>query len=410
MNHEKSDMKDKKTVVVGIASGIASYKSVELVKLLRKENIDVIVVMTKSASQMVSKEEFEEAAGNKVYIDLFEESFDYKKVLKSRHVDHIAIADKVSVVIVAPATANVIAKISHGIADDFLTTMLLATKAPVIICPSMNVHMWENSIVQENVAKLKSLGYLIIEPEEGALACGYEGKGRLANVTLIRDEVFRHLKNRSSLSGKKILVTAGGTQESIDDVRFITNRSSGKMGVAIAEACFLQGADVLLLRSETSVKSGYHMQEKTFSTSDELSFLIKKYIKKYYVIYHAAAVSDFKVKKKHGKISSDTSVALQLTPQEKIVNKIKESNPKIKLIAFKAVWASEEKMLIEEGQKKLKERKADAVVVNDISRNDRGFEADTNEVIMIKKDGSKKKISLRSKKEVAEEIIHFAVT
>ncbi len=403
-------MKDKKTIVVGVASGIAAYKSVELVKLLKKENLEVIVVMTKSAAQMVQPGEFEKASGNKVYTELFDEGFDYKDVLKNRHVDHIAIADKASVVIVAPATANVIAKIAHGIADDFLTTMLLATKAPVIVCPSMNVHMWENSIVQENVAKLKALGYSIIEPEEGELACGYTGKGRLSNVSNIQKEALRLLEKTSSLQGKKILVTAGGTQEPIDDVRFITNRSSGKMGVAIAEACFLEGADVLLLRSTTSVKSNYHIKQETFSTSDELSSLIKKYIKKYDVVYHAAAVSDFYVvNPSKGKISSRQGATLTLEPAKKIINDIKKFNSKIKLIGFKAVWGSEEKMLIEQGQKKLQESKADAIIVNDISSNDRGFEADMNEVIVIKKDGSKKKISLRSKKEVAEEIVKFTL-
>ncbi len=401
-------MKKKKTIVVGITSGIAAYKVLDLIKLLRKDQHNVIVVMTKSATQMVSKEEFEKISGNKVYTELFEKDFNVKKVLASREVDHIKIADIADLVVIAPATANTIAKMAYGMADDFLTTILLATQAPILVCPSMNVHMWENSIVQENVAKLKNLGYHFIEPDEGALACGYEGKGRLPKAPNIHKEIMRLLEKASSLQGKKIIVTAGGTQEPIDGVRFIGNKSSGKMGVAIAEACFLQGADVLLLRSKTSVKPSLHIKQETFTTADELSFLIKKYIKKHDSIYHTAAVSDFRVVNPiKGKISSRQGVTLILVPAKKIINDIKKFNPNIMLVAFKAVWGSEEKLLIEEGQKKLQESKADAVVVNDISKNDRGFETDTNEVIVIKKDGLKKKISLRSKREVAEEIVKF---
>lgn len=273
-------MKDKKTIIVGVTSGIAAYKTLDLVRSLKKDGANVFVVMTKSAMAMVPSSKFKKTSGNKVYSELFKKGFDYKDILKIRRVDHIDLADKADVVVIAPATANSIAKIAHGIADDFLTTMLLATTAPIIICPSMNVHMWTNPLVQENIAKLKNLGYHIIEPEEGKLACGYEGKGRLAHIKMIKNEVAAQLKYRNSLAGKKIIVTVGGAVEKIDDARAISNRSSGKMGVAIAESCFLQGAEVLLVRSKTSVSTRYNIKQIVFETADELEGILKKEVKK----------------------------------------------------------------------------------------------------------------------------------
>lgn len=388
---------NRKTVVVGITSGIAAYKILDLITMLKKQT-NVVVVMTKSASLMVSKKEFEKASGNKVYIDLFEKDFDYKKVLVSREVDHIKIADMADLVVVAPATANVIAKMAQGLADDFLTTMLLATQAPIMIFPSMNVHMWENPVVKENIAELRSRSFVVIDPDEGDLACGYHGKGRLPEASAIYNEVSKILQKTTKLKGKKIIVTAGGTIEPIDGVRFIANKSSGKMGVAIAEACFLQGADALLVRSKTSMTTRYDMKQIIFETADELSQILEKEVKKADVIFHCAAVSDFQVAGlKDKKIDSKKDISLELKVREKIISKIKIWNPKITLVGFKAIW----------GQEKLKESNADAIVINDVSQSDRGFEVDKNEVLIIKKNGEKKKISLRSKKEVAGEMVAY---
>ena len=403
-------MKDKETIIVGVASGIAAYKTLDLIKLLKKDGASVFVVMTKNAMAMVPVLEFEKVSGNKVYSDLFEKEFDYQKILKLRKVDHIDLADKADVIVIAPATANIIAKIAHGIADDFLTTMILATTAPVIICPSMNVHMWQNPLVQENITKLKNLGYHIIEPEEGELACGYEGKGRLAHIQTIRNEVIRHLKYRNSLVGKKIIVTAGGTFEKIDDVRYITNRSSGKMGIAIAESCFLRAAEVLLVRSKTSVATCYNMKQMVFETADELENILKREIKKYDILFQTAAVSDFMVDNQtKGKLDGKKRISLILSPRKKIIAQIKKWHPKIKLIVFKAVFNNSEKLLTKEGKEKLRESNADAVVVNDVSRSDRGFQADTNEVFIVTKNGSRKKIPLAKKQDVAASIIDFLV-
>lgn len=398
----------KKKVLLGVTSGIAAYKSLDLIKLLKDEGITVSVILTKHAAQMVSVDEFENATGEKVFLDLFEKGFDYKDVLKNRSVDHIDLADSADLMAIVPATANIIAKIAHGIAEDFLTTTTLAVTAPILLAPSMNVNMWQNPVVQENVAKLKTLGYQIIEPAEGMLACGYEGKGRLEDVKVIKQAILEQLQKTDSLTGKKIIVTAGGTIEKIDDVRYITNKSSGKMGAAIAEECYLRGADVVLLRAKTSVSPRYQMKQKVFETADELFTFIKNEILDTDTIFHAAAVSDFQLAERiEGKISSDSSVNLHLTPRVKISDEIKKLNADVRLIVFKAEYNLNEEELINEAKAKIEQSDADAVIANDIGKDDRGFQVDTNEVIVVKKNGEHQKFFLASKKEIARGIVDY---
>ncbi len=404
----------KKNILIGVTGGIAGYKVIDLIKLLRNEGHEVFVIMTKGAVEMFPKKDFEEASGNKVVVNLFEKNFDYRKVLKRKKVEHIELADKADVMVIVPATANVIGKLSAGIADDFLTTTALAIASPIIICPSMNVNMWGNPIVQENLAKLKSVGYQIIEPASGMLACGYEGVGRLENIKIINKEINKLLTRTDSLkglpaqAGKKIIVTAGGTIEKIDEVRHIANRSSGKMGVAIAEECYLRGADVLLLRAKNSVRPRYLIKEKIFETAEDLIKLIKENIRDTDLFFQVAAVSDFKVAQSFkGKLSSDNSINLKLIPQIKIINQIKKLSPKTTLIVFKAEYGLAEKLLIEEASKKLKESDADFVIANDISQKDRGFESDNNEVYIISASKTVKKIPLSSKREIAGKIVDF---
>jgi len=398
----------KKNILIGVTGGIAAYKVIDLVKLLTKEGNNVFVIMTKGAVEMISKDDFEKASGNKVMINLFEKNFDYKQVLKNKKVEHIQLADKCDVLVIAPATANVIGKLANGIADDFLTTITLAITAPIIICPSMNVNMWGNPIVQENLKKLRSAGYQIIEPTSGMLACGYEGVGRLEDVEIIKNEIIKQLNRTDSLKEKKIIITAGGTVEKIDEVRSITNRSSGKMGVAIAEECYLRGGDVLLLRAKNSVAPRYLIKEKIFNTVDELMDLIKGNITDTDIFFQTAAVSDYKVDRSfNGKISSKKSLDLKLVSQVKIVDQIKKMSPKTFLIAFKAEYNLQEKELIKKAQGKMKESKADVVIANDISRSDRGFESDNNEVYIISKNKKVNKIALTSKREIAKQIVTF---
>lgn len=394
----------KKTVILGVTSGIAAFKSVDLVNLLKQEGIDVHVILTEKAANIVSPVDLEKASGNKVHRELFETGFDYKEILNARKVDHIALADSADVFVIAPATANTLAKIANGFADDFLTTTLLAVTKPVIICPSMNVNMWNNPVVKENLEKIKQLGYHIIRPASGMLACGYEGEGKLEDIVKIKDEILNQLNASTKLQGKKFIVTSGGTREKIDEVRFLTNRSSGKMGAALAEALYLQGADVLLIRAKDAVKPRYVIKEALFETAAELHDLIKEHIKDYDVIFHAAAVSDFQVAEPHsGKISSDTGLNLKMEPRIKIVDQIKKWNPTIKLIAFKAVVNQSEDEMIAAAKKKLQDANADAVIANDSSI---AFESDSNEVIVVLPNGLKK-IQRAPKYVITESIIDY---
>lgn len=397
----------KKTVIFGITGGIAAFKSLDLVKEFKSEGLDVHVVMTKHAVEMISVKEFEKVSGNHVITKLFEKDFDYKKILENKDVKHVSLADKADVMIISPATANVIAKLANGIADDYLTTTALAVTSPIIICPAMNVNMWNNPIVQENLEKLKKRNFYIVGPEKGMLACGYEGVGRLANNKFIKQEILNCLNQKKTLKGKKIIVTAGGTMEKIDDVRVITNRSSGKMGVAIAEECFLRGAEVLLLRAKNSVAPRYCIDEKIFTMADELLDLIKANVKKYDYFYHVAAVSDFKPEiQQVGKLSSKKSLVIKLKPQVKILDKIKKFNPSIYLIAFKAECISMEK-ITKVAFKRLKESSSDVIVANDVGRRDAGFDVDLNEVNIIFSDGEKVFVPLSSKQKVARQIVEI---
>ncbi len=398
----------KKTVLVGITSGIAAYKVLTLIKLLMKEQININVIMTKNATQVVSPKEIEKISGNKVFTELFEDNLDYKKILVSRTVDHINLADGADLMVIVPATANSIAKLACGIADDFLTTTALAVTKPILICPSMNVNMWNNPVTQGNISTLHKRGYFIIGPAVGQLACGYEGIGRLFDISLIKDEIINVLHHTTSLKGKKIIVTAGATIEKIDDVRYITNRSTGKMGVAIAEECYLRGAEVLLLHGKNSKHPRFVIKEKIFTSGEDLSKLIREHIKNYDYIYHVAAVGDFAIENKvRGKITSRKKINLILIPQVKIVNQIKKLAPRIVLIAFKAEYDLSDKKLIQIADKKLKESHADFIVTNDISKDNAGFEVDTNEVCIISRNHRIKKISNAPKRTIAKEIIDF---
>ena len=395
----------KQHVLLGISGGIAAVKIPDLIALLQKE-YKVSVIMTKGATAMISSENLEKEMKVKVYTDLFRNPIDVAKILKERKVEHTNLAGSANVFVIAPATANIIAKLASGIADDHLTTTVLASYRPVIICPSMNVHMWENPATQENINTLKSRGYKIINPDTGLLACGYEGQGRLADIQVIKEAVTETLQKSTLLKGKKLVVTAGGTIEPIDDIRHIANRSSGKMGVALAEQAFLAGADVTVLHSKTSVKPRFNIPQFTFETAEDLEKLLKKYIPESDICIHAAAVSDFTVKNQQkGKISSGKPIILELIPQKKLLNSIKKINPKILLIGFKALFGVSETQLTEKAKETLKRSDADFIIANDVKEASRGFEADTNEVIIIPKNDKEIFLPLSAKTEIAKQII-----
>ncbi|OGG00057.1 hypothetical protein A2Y99_02940 [Candidatus Gottesmanbacteria bacterium RBG_13_37_7] len=401
-------MKSEKNILIGISSSIAAYKILELIKTLRKKQYTVFIMMTENASKMISYRKFEKATGHKVFIKLFKRNYDYLKTIKEKKVYHIELARKADVLVVAPATANIIGKIAHGIADDFVTTAVLATKAPILICPAMNSNMWTNTAVKENISLLRKRGFFILPPHVGLLVCGTKGVGRLVQVNTITDEIEKILSGKEKLKGNKIMVTAGGTREAVDEVRMLTNRSTGKMGRAIAEEAYCSGAEVLLLRAKTSVIPRYPIKEEIFETAEELTALIKKYLKKYDIIFHTAAVSDFVPEKKiRDKIDSSKPISLRFIPAVKILTQIKKWNPEIKLIGFKAVFKLSREESIEKGMEKLKESRADYIIVNDVGRKGVGFEVDTNEVYIISAKGLMQKIEKTTKNDVARQILEI---
>ncbi|MBS3098506.1 bifunctional phosphopantothenoylcysteine decarboxylase/phosphopantothenate--cysteine ligase CoaBC [Candidatus Woesearchaeota archaeon] len=392
-----------KNIVIGVTSSIAAYKIVELVIELKRDN-KVAVIMTQNAANIIKPGEFEKL-GVAVAIKTFKKSYDYKKYLKQKKIRHISLADNADIVVIAPATANIIGKIAYGIADDLLTTTVMATKAPVLICPSMNVNMWNNPIVQRNVKALQKLGYRFIEPEYGRLACGYKGVGRLADIKRIKDEIENILRYKNSLKGKKILVTAGATVEEIDMVRVITNKSSGKQGIYLAEEAYKRGADVTLLKGKTEIETNYPIKIVNFSSADNLSSLLNKEIKKNDVVIHAAAVSDFTIRKKiNKKIESikNESLILRLEKSKKIINRIKKINKKIKLVGFKAECNVSEKEIIEKAYKKLKEANCDLIVANDVGKNP--FGSEMNNVFVVNRDKKIKQFK-GEKREIANKIL-----
>ena len=408
-------LKDK-NVVIGVTGGIACYKVLDLIKELRRLKANVYAILTKNSLNLIDKSEFEEATGNKVQTELFEPDINYKDYIKkNKEIKHISLADVADLFLICPATANIIGKTANGIADDLLSTSIMATNAPVLICPAMNVKMWKNPITQENIRKLRKLKYEFLDPEYGELACGYKGIGRLANLDRITDRIETIIERRNDLKGKKILVTAGATSEEIDPVRVITNKSSGKMGVYIAEQAFLRGADVTLIRGINAVEPQYHFDDiKIYSVRDLFS-AIKKNIKNQDVMIHAAAVSDFTINNKsNNKLKSDENLYLELTPTTKIFENIKKIKENILLIGFKAEYNVSKKILVDRAYQLLKDANADFVVANDVGKKDRGFDTETNEVFVVDKNKRVKHLKLADKRviggEILDEILHLSKT
>ncbi|MDP3765814.1 MAG: bifunctional phosphopantothenoylcysteine decarboxylase/phosphopantothenate--cysteine ligase CoaBC [Nanoarchaeota archaeon] len=407
----KNPIFKNKKIVIGVTGGIACYKVLDLIKELRSSGSDIHVIMTEHSAHLVDAKDFEKASGNEVQTSLFHAKINYiEYIKKNKEIKHISLADIADLFLICPATANIIGKIANGIADDLLTTSIAATIAPVLICPAMNVKMWKNPIVQNNVKKLKKLGYHFVEPEYGELACGYKGVGRLANLKRIIERIKLLLKQKNDFKNKKILITAGATVEEIDPVRVITNKSSGKMGTNIAEQAFLRGADVILLRGHNSIEPNYNISEEKFTTVNDLHNKIKKNIKNADIVIHSAAVSDFTINNKHNaKIKSDKELNLELTPATKIFEKLKGLNKKIFLVGFKAEHSVSEKKLVGSAYEILKKANADLVVANDIGKKGRGFDVDTNEVFVIDKNKSIEHVELSDKKVIADRLLDIII-
>ncbi|MDP6599965.1 MAG: bifunctional phosphopantothenoylcysteine decarboxylase/phosphopantothenate--cysteine ligase CoaBC [Candidatus Woesearchaeota archaeon] len=396
-----------KNIVIGVTGSIACYKVLDLIKKLRRLKANVHVIMTKNATKLVNVKDFEKASGNKVQAEMFDPGVDYKSYIKKNNpIKHISLADIADLFLICPATANIIGKIANGIADELLSTSVMATNASVLICPAMNVKMWKNSILQENADKLRKLRYEFIDPEYGILACGYKGIGRLANLDRIVERIKTTIERRNDLKGKKILVTAGATSEEIDPVRIITNKSSGKMGVYLAEESFLRGADVTLIRGINSIEPNYHFKDIKVHSVKDLFNTIKNNIKDKDVMIHAAAVSDFTINNKSkNKIKSNENLHLELTPTTKIFENIKKIRKNILLIGFKAEYNVGKKVLVDRAYDLLKSANANIVVANDVGKKDVGFNTETNEVYIIDKNKKVKHLKLADKRIIGNKIL-----
>ena len=387
----------KKTILLGVTGGIAAYKAVEVVSRLVKLGATVNVIMTRNATMLVQPLTFRYISRNPVAVDTFDEP-------ESWEPQHISLADTADLFVIAPATANIIGKLTHGIADDMLSTTALAVQCPVLIAPAMNCRMYDNPILQENISILQKRGFEFIEPEYGLLACGYEGKGRLADPEKIVERIQQILNVSRDLEGRTVLVTAGPTREALDPVRFISNRSSGKMGYAIAEAASRRGADVTLISGPTTltppenvklvnVESAIQMRDEVISCASQSQIIIM-----------SAAVSDYRPK--------DFSTQ-KIKRGENIITIVLEENPDILaelgrdkrdgqiLVGF----SMETENLIENSRKKLEKKNADFIVANDVSKEGAGFGTDTNMVTLISSSGQIKELPLMSKYDVANAIL-----
>jgi phosphopantothenoylcysteine decarboxylase/phosphopantothenate--cysteine ligase len=388
-------MKGKK-IIVGVSGGIAAYKAAELVRLLVKADARTFVTMTSNAARFVTPLTFAALSGNRVIRDMWDN--------ERASIDHISWGQESDLIIIAPATANFIAKMAHGIGDDFLSTMVLAATAGILVCPSMNSQMFKNPAVQDNLKVLKARGITVMEPGEGQLACHTEGPGRLPEPEDIMEQAFI-LISPQDLSGLKILVTAGPTVEPIDPVRYITNRSSGKMGYALARAARRRGASVTLVSGPTSLKPPYGVEFCGVKTAEDMKQAVFENRPKCNIIIKAAAVSDYRPRDSAAhKIKKDEdSLSLELVKNPDILAELgsvrKESN--CLLVGF----AAETKDLMANAKKKLRAKNLDMIVANDVSREDSGFETDTNIVKIIYSDGRIEDLALMTKDEVADLVL-----
>ena len=390
-------MLKNKYVVLGVTGSIAAYKAASLASALTKLHCDVQVIMTANAANFINPVTFETLTGRKCLVDTFDRNFSFE-------VEHISVAKRADLVLVAPASANVIGKLAHGIADDMLTTTLMACTCPKLISPAMNTAMYENPVLQDNLRLLEKYGYQIIEPASGHLACGDSGKGKMPEPDELLSWVLKEIAYKKDLTGKKILVTAGPTQESIDPVRFITNHSSGKMGYAIARAAMLRGADVTLVTGPVSIApppfvrvvpvlSAEDMFQAVTSVSDRQDAVIKAAA---VADYTPLSVSDQKVKKKDGEMS------IELKRTKDILKFLGEHKPDGQ---FLCGFSMETENMLQNSRKKLAQKHVDMIVANSLRTSGAGFGTDTNVVTLITRDGEEE-LPLMSKDEVAHQILN----
>lgn len=388
-----------KTVLLGVTGGIAAYKAAALCSMLVKQHASVEVVMTKNATEFVTPLTFEQLSGNRVSVDTFDRNFVHQ-------VEHISLAKRADIVIIAPATANVIAKLAHGIADDMLTTTVLACTCPKLVAPAMNTNMYQSRITQDNIADLRRYGFEVIEPASGRLACGDAGKGKLPEPEELMWHILKRIGREHDLEGRTVLVTAGPTREKIDPVRYITNRSSGKMGCAIAEAAMLRGAKVVLVAGPMEVAPPPFVEVVLVESAEDMFAAVSERAGEADMIFKAAAVADYtpseyfddKVKKKDG----DMSIALKRTKD--ILKHLGQMRREGQVICG---FSMETRDLIENSTKKLASKNADMICANNLKTEGAGFGTDTNVITVITKSGNTE-LPLQSKRDAANAIVDIA--
>jgi phosphopantothenoylcysteine decarboxylase / phosphopantothenate---cysteine ligase len=389
-------------VALGVTGGIAAYKAAELVRLLQDHGIRVQVVMTRAAQEFVRPLTFAALSGEKVITDLFAAGAEEPNIDSA--VEHIAVAQAIDALVVAPATADVIAKFAHGEANDFLTTLFLATTAPVVIAPAMNVNMWDNAATQANIQTLKARGFTVVEPDSGYLACGMVGAGRLAANETIVLAVLKALKAEQDLAGETVLVTAGPTREPIDPVRYIGNRSSGKMGYALAEAALRRGAKVILISGPTALKPPSSAEAIQVQTAQQMRDVVMAHFDRATIVIKAAAVADFTVRAADEKIKRKGPMTLELEPTTDILAEVGTKKAGRIVIGF----AAETNDALANARKKLESKSLDAIVLNDVSKPGIGFDSERNAVTILTHTGAET-VPETSKWEVAHRVLDAVV-
>lgn len=385
-----------KTVVLGVTGSIAAYKMANLTSMLTKLHCDVHVIMTKNATNIINPITFETLTARKCLVDTFDRNFNY-------NIEHVALGEKADVVLVAPASANVIGKMAAGIADDMLTTTILACKCKKIVAPAMNTNMYENPVVQANLKKLKEFGMEVIEPASGMLACRVEGKGKLPSEEVLLEYILREIQFEKDMTGKKVLVTAGATQEAIDPVRYITNHSAGKMGYALAKIAMRRGADVTLITAPTNLPAPLFADVVPVVSAQEMFDAVKERAPQMDIIIKAAAVADYtpvsvsdeKIKKKDGDLS---------LPMRRTTDILAYLGEHRRPGQFICGFSMETENLVENSKKKLQKKNADLIVANNLRDEGAGFGTDTNVVTLVMEEGIVE-LPCMSKEEVAEAVL-----
>jgi phosphopantothenoylcysteine decarboxylase/phosphopantothenate--cysteine ligase len=392
-------------ITLGVTGGVAAYKAAELVRRLQQDGFSVQVVMTRSAREFITPLTFAALTGQKVITDLFAESGGEANLESA--IEHIAVAQRTDLLLVAPATADILAKFARGIADDFLTTLYLASTAPVVVAPAMNVNMWNHAATQENVEMLRARGVKIVDPDEGYLACGMIGAGRLAGQEAIVAAVHEALHAVRDLAGETVLVTAGPTRENVDPVRYLTNRSSGKMGYAVAEAAARRGAHVILVSGPTSLEAPAGVERIDVESAEEMHRAVLEKVAGCSIAIFAAAVADYRPAEpsvqKIKRNNESTTIALEPTPD------ILASVARNKGTRFIVGFAAETDRVAENTRKKLAAKNADLMVANDVTVKGAGFDHDTNVVTLFARDGRDLSLPRMSKSEVAQRILDEVV-